>query len=483
MFNAILAYFLALLIQCLMVRYDKHFWVDRHTDTEKGDQQNARKVHAKSFCEGSPIGSSIGIDSSGESSEGDEPTPQPSTAPNSPEPTTSLRSQLLSFTLQHPLLLLTWLLTLTVGLPLRYATQADVPLSTFLLFAIWLTTLTIQSTIKTTTYPLPRRLRTLLTGLSNSVLWTALAMTAYVFADATLSNRPLPTMLATLQTNTPLSTLLVRTATSSPPTTPNNPTPLSSNTSGRNNPPTTAGDLALTLLNSSLVTWGLTLASHRSTLLSRAGLTTCTVSSLLALFNLLCGPAFAHAALGVGPGARAVAFAARSVTIALAGPVMNALGGDGGLNAAMVVGSGIVWQMGMGLGVGGWVEGRVLEGGWWGLRTRLKGEEGGTGTGGNGGGGGDTGVGARTETTRVGGEHNAEMAVVAVRQRANDPRTVAAGVTVGVNAAAMGTAYLYEGQSEAAPHAALSMVALGIMTVVFSSIPPLARWVMRSVGA
>jgi putative effector of murein hydrolase len=47
----------------------------------------------------------------------------------------------------------------------------------------------------------------------------------------------------------------------------------------------------------------------------------------------------------------------------------------------------------------------------------------------------------------------------------------------------MGTAYLYEAQSVAAPHAALSMVALGIMTVVFSSIPPLARWVMGSVGA
>jgi putative effector of murein hydrolase len=60
---------------------------------------------------------------------------------------------------------------------------------------------------------------------------------------------------------------------------------------------------------------------------------------------------------------------------------------------------------------------------------------------------------------------------------------VAAGVTVGVNAAAMGTAYLYEAQSEAAPHAALSMIALGVMTVVFSSVPPLARWVVAGVAA
>ncbi len=68
------------------------------------------------------------------------------------------------------------------------------------------------------------------------------------------------------------------------------------------------------------------------------------------------------------------------------------------------------------------------------------------------------------------------------RRGPNHPLTVAAGVMVGVNAAAMGTAYLYEAQSEAAPHAALSMIALGVMTVVFSSIGPLAKWVVASVG-
>jgi putative effector of murein hydrolase len=74
------------------------------------------------------------------------------------------------------------------------------------------------------------------------------------------------------------------------------------------------------------------------------------------------------------------------------------------------------------------------------------------------------------------------MAAVSARRTTNDPRVVAAGVTVGVNAAAMGTAYLYEAHSEAAPHAALSMIALGIMTVVFSSIPPLAAWVVGRVA-
>ncbi len=41
--------------------------------------------------------------------------------------------------------------------------------------------------------------------------------------------------------------------------------------------------------------------------------------------------------------------------------------------------------------------------------------------------------------------------------------------------AAMGTAYLYEDGSRAAPYAALSMTMFGVMTVVFTSIRPLGH--------
>ncbi|KAK4155766.1 hypothetical protein C8A00DRAFT_13240 [Chaetomidium leptoderma] len=407
MFNTIFAYFLAFPIQCLMIRYDKHFWVDRHTDTEKG---------------------------------GENKPPARLRKPDNHDPQPSLRA----WALRHPILLLSWLLTLTLGLPLRYCSQYDVPLATFLLSSIWLTTLAIQTTIKTTPHPLHPWVRTLLAGLSNAVLWTSLAMTAYVFTDAAISHRPLPTMLATLQTHTPLSTLLLLHHTT---TTTDSAAPA---------PTMAAGDLAITLLNSGLVAWGFKLYEYRTQLVSRAGLTVCSVSAALALGNVACGPLLASsAALGVAPRSAALAFAARSVTIALANPVMVVLGGDAGLNAAMVVGSGIVYQMGMGFGVGRWLEGRVF----------------------------DTGTRAQTQTQpREGHGHSAEMAAVTAQQRANDPRVVAAGVTVGVNAAAMGTAYLYEAQSDAAPHAALSMIALGTMTVVFSSIPPLARWVVESVS-
>ncbi len=330
----------------------------------------------------------------------------------------------------------------------------------------------MQSSIQSSP-SLPPPLRTLLSGLSNAVLWTALATIAYAFADASLSARPLPAVLDTLQTRTPLSSLLFHSATaSSEPTT------------------ITAGDLATTLLSSGLVAWGLKLYAHRAHLFSRAGLAVSTVSSALALGNVVCGPLIVGRLLGVGstqqPGgaATALAFAARSVTIALAGPVMGRLGGDAGLNAAMVVGSGIGFQMAMGLGMGRWAERWVVRGmGRVGGGRRIEREV----EGGEGGGDGDTETEGETrertrERTRTGTRDDVAAVRTASLRGVNDPRTVAAGITVGINAAAMGTAYLYEVQSEAAPHAALSMIALGVMTVVFSSIPPLARWVVASVA-
>ncbi|KAK4238989.1 hypothetical protein C8A03DRAFT_43357 [Achaetomium macrosporum] len=389
LFNTVLAYFLAFPVQCLLVRCDKQFSFDRDTDIENGDARRTTKLSKRT---------------------------SPWIYPR-------------HWALRNPALLLCWLFTLILGVPLRYSAQSDVVLSTFLLFSVWLTTLSIQTSIKHNPH-LASCLRTLLSGLFNAVLWTSLAMIAYVFTDSAISNRPLPAMLDTLQTHTSLSTLIVRAASAPPP-----PTPDTSASTDSNTPiPTVtmtlaAGDIAISILNSGLVAWGLKLYEYRLQLLSRGGLTVCTVSAVLALADTVCGPLFARHVLGVAPASRALAFAARSVTIALANPVMAMLGGDAGLNAAMVVGSGIVYQMGLGFGVGRWLEGKLGEG-----------------------------------------------------AAANDPRVVAAGVTVGINAAAMGTAYLYETQNEAAPHAALSMIALGTMTVVFSSITPLARWIMGSMS-
>ena len=331
--NTIFAYFFAFTIQCLMVRYAKAFWESgRQADAEKGREQQTPRLHnpANPLCKGSPTGSSLTmrLDCSTESSEADETTPQHATDLQSR--TSPLQDALRTWALDNPVLLLSWFLTLSIGLPLRYCNRNDVFLATFLIFSTWLTTLAIQAAITRTNHLSPH-LRTTLSGLLNPVLCTSLAMIGYVFIDADLSHRPLSVMLDTLQTHTPLSSLLVRPANINTTTTTVPQAPFEVKRMA-------AGDIATTLLNSGLVAWGLKLYAHRAHLFSRGGLTVMAVSSCLALANLTGGPLLARAALGATSHLPvALAFAARSVTIALADPVMGILGGDGGLNAAMVV--------------------------------------------------------------------------------------------------------------------------------------------------
>ncbi|PSR81086.1 hypothetical protein BD289DRAFT_507740 [Coniella lustricola] len=60
--------------------------------------------------------------------------------------------------------------------------------------------------------------------------------------------------------------------------------------------------------------------------------------------------------------------------------------------------------------------------------------------------------------------------------------TVAAGVTIGVNAAAMGTVHLYEQNSPAAAYSALTMTMFGVLTVLFTVHSPMIEWLVGMVG-
>ncbi|KAK4444345.1 hypothetical protein QBC34DRAFT_385335 [Podospora aff. communis PSN243] len=453
-FNTILSYAFALPLQSLMSR-----WTYRSEETDmadehhaKGESEEKKQPSPKNLEEGranltvptSHLSTSTMVfplasrSSTPAEKMLDDHTPAEETLP------ISLRTATYHFLLRNPMLILSWLLLLVIGLPLRYATQHDTFLATSLLFAVWFTTLAIQCGVKTTSSLSPT-ICTLLSGLFNPVLWTSLAMIAYIFVDCAISHRSLAAMLDTLQTHNTLSELILRKATGRP-------LPTSSSDA------MAAGDIALSILNAGLVSWGLKLYEYRRQLLSRAGLTVFSVSSLLALGNVALGPLFAHA-LGLGPASRDLAFAARSVTLALGSPVMSTLGGDAGLNATMVVVSGIIFQMGLGFGAGAWLEGKVnaVVGRWRGA----KGED------------------AEAQPQ----QQQPEASCCTTTPNTDDPTTVAAGVTIGINAAAMGTAYLYEVNSDAAPYSALSMMALGIMTVVFSSIPPLAVWVVGQVSS
>jgi len=452
--NSCSAYFLALPIQSLVVRWDSRVWDCGASDGDAAESRQSKifRLSAANSCDSDFIDSSL---RDGQSTPVDETTEQSQTCIPPSSSTTTRWSALCTWALHNPLLLLFWLLTITVGLPLRYAAGHDTTLSICIMFSSWLTSLAVQGAIKTH-QTLRSWLRTLLFGISNAVLWTSLAMVIYVFTDAAVSDRPVHDMLSALQTGTPVSEILAHLDTA----------PL---------PPTlAAGDLALSILNAGLVAWGLKLYEYRRQLLSRAGLTVFLVSSLLALMNVAVGPLFAHT-VGLRPASRDIAFAARSVTIALANPVMVILKGDEGLNAAMVVVSGILYQMGLGFGVGAWLEKRLS---WkFGGKQQITNTPPPTSN--------HTTATSRRDIEAQAPEISTDSRLPnnAIHPRnVHDPRTVAAGVTIGINSAAMGTAYLYETKSDAAPYSALSMIALGIMTVGISAIKPLVGWVVESVA-
>ena len=426
---------------------------------------------------------SFGVSCSGEESGCD--TTRPPTSLEKTQPTTAVQQEAQTSAFRawlgrNPMLLLFWFLTFTVGIPLRYAVHHDASLAAFLLFATWFTMLEIQAAVKRSEGLAPW-VRTILTGSLNAVLWTSFVMMSYIYIDAAISDRALGNMLDTLQTKTTLSHLLLHSV--------NGGVDAEGN---KLNLSMAAGDIAQSILNAGLVAWGLKLYEYRRQLLSRAGLTVLIVSSILAIGNVALGPLFTHA-IGLGPASRNIAFTARSVTIAMGAPVMTTMGGDASLNATMVVISGIVYQMGLGFGLGSWLEKTIFS-------CFVKKEQQPTANNTE-----DKPKGAmtepkasQTELLTVPGLRPLTFDVEAQRTPAttartttttpakeegmNDPHTVAAGLTIGINSAAMGTAYLYEVGSEAAPYSALSMMALGVMTVGFASIRPLAEWVVASVG-
>ncbi|KAK3495356.1 uncharacterized protein B0T23DRAFT_404085 [Neurospora hispaniola] len=484
--NAVTTYLLALPIHSLMVRWKRSCTLPRESDNMEvieGRRERWSWMSSKLIFEPNSMASSFnfGVSCSGEESacEGTRP---PTSLENTPPtvvhetPRTGFRGWLS----RNPVLVLCWFLTFTVGIPLRYAVHRDAPLATFLLFATWFTMLEVQRAVKSAQGLAPW-IRITLTGSLNAVLWTSFVMMSYIYVDAAISDRALGKMLDTLQTKTTLSHLLLHSV--------NGGVDAEGN---KLNVSMAAGDIAQSILNAGLVAWGLKLYEYRRQLLSRAGLTVLIVSSILAIGNVALGPLFTRA-IGLGPASRNIAYTARSVTIAMGTPVMITMGGDASLNATMVVISGIIFQMGLGFGLGSWLERTIFS-------CFVKQQE-------------------ATENTspeqseeKPEGEaktepkaSQAELLTVPVRrsfdleaQQApttaptitppaqgegmNDPHTVAAGLTIGINSAAMGTAYLYEVGSEAAPYSALAMMALGVMTVAFASIKPLAEWVVASVG-
>jgi putative effector of murein hydrolase len=260
-------------------------------------------------------------------------------------------------------------------------------------------------------------------------------MTAYTRGKAgAYGPDSLPRVLSIFSSGTPLYALWTSIAT-------NTPLP------GNHSPWFGAGDAALSILECGILIWGFKLYECQRQLFSVAGLLTILVATAAAAGNVFLS-VLAGKTLGLD-GPEALAFAARSTTLALAKPAMTALGGNPGVNAALVVSNGILGQLCYPF---------VLD------KLGVKRED------------DDTSSREGLPTSESKSSFRSLKSLLNTTQQqlasGDDPITIAAGITVGINGAAMGVSYLYETKSRAAPYAALAMTVSGVMTVVFTTVEP-----------
>lgn len=323
-----------------------------------------------------------------------------------------------------------------IGLPVAALAGDYRALDGFVLWFLWMATVRSQRGFKKVQFSkLNPDVTAVLATLFNPVLMTTLLATGYTRIRAALYHGDLTRVLSEFSRGTPLYAIWTSSVTGTD--LPNNPDHYFG-----------AGDLALSILECGILIWGFKLYECRRQLFSVAGLLTVLVSVAAAAANVfLC--VFTGHAMGLDE-PEALAFAARSTTLALAKPAIEAVGGDLTVNAALVVTNGIIGQL---------VYPFVLSK----MKVATDAEP-------------ETADTAATQNTEEGDNPQqltpADEDQVEEAKRYDTPATIAAGIAIGINGAAMGVAYLYETKSRAAPFAALAMTVFGVMTVVFTTVEP-----------
>lgn len=315
----------------------------------------------------------------------------------------------------YPLVMAVFFLV-AVGIPVSRTTGDDRILDGCMLWFTWIGSTRLQRNFGQSQIlaNLPA-VKTTTTTLLNPVLLTTLGMTAYTRAKAAAMQTPVRPVLAMFSSGTSLSDLWTSKTTSW-------------TLRGGQRDWFGAGDAALSILECGIVVWGFKLYECRQQIWSRAGAAVVLISVAIAALNVFVSVLLGSAVGLDGP--EALAFAARSTTLALARPAIEALAGNQVVNAALVVSNGILGQLMYPFLLG---------------RLRIEGRE----------------------------ENEEEEAVK------DDALTIGAGAAIGINGAAMGVAYLYERKSRAAPYAALSMTVVGVMTVVFTAVEPFTGTLTR----
>ncbi|KAI0429656.1 hypothetical protein F5Y09DRAFT_342435 [Xylaria sp. FL1042] len=334
-----------------------------------------------------------------------------------------------------------WLFLLTaVGLPIYFATGYMMPFEVFSFALFWVLTIQFQRSLRDSQILSRfRRTRTFVLIFCNPLLLTWALATAYMWAKALCTGRDIGVVVGDFRHYSSLSKCIIHLMED-----PRVPAHLG------------AGDLAGILLDAGVACMGFKMYEYRSELWASLGTVsfTCTALSVVNVFiNVL----IAH---GLGLQAPdAIAFAGRSATLALGIPAIENLGGSATLGSTVAIFSGILFQMG-----GDWlfsvlhIHDQVSRDG---SARPLKAPTPTPTT---------TKHTSSCETTPVGSteKQNGKDGCAAIH---DESTMVAAGVTVGINAAAMGTAWLIERDSRAVAYSALSMIVFGATTVALTAIP------------
>ncbi|KAI1127785.1 hypothetical protein F5Y10DRAFT_188817 [Nemania abortiva] len=335
-----------------------------------------------------------------------------------------------------------WLsLLAVVGLPVYLATDYVMPFEVFSFTLFWILSIQFQRSLRASyTLLRLRRLRPFVIIFANPLLSTWALATTYMWAKTLYTGKNIDAIIGEFRHYNSLSESIIHIMKDH-----DIPAHLG------------AGDLAGILLDAGVACMGFKMYEYRSELWASFGTVSFTCAALAAI-NV-----FLNVIVGHGFGLQtneAIAFAGRSATLALGIPAIENLGGSTTLTSTVAIFNGILFQM-----AGDWllssmrINDRVSRDD---PRQRARSPVSGrnpalfsaTGSVGN----------AETKSANGGRDRSGEESAV-----------VAAGITVGINAAAMGTAFLIERDSRATAYSALSMTMFGAATVALTALPGAAE--------
>ncbi|KAJ8131669.1 hypothetical protein O1611_g1956 [Lasiodiplodia mahajangana] len=335
-----------------------------------------------------------------------------------------------------------WLsLLIVVGLPVYLATNYVMPFEVFSFTLFWMLSIQFQRSLRASYTLLQfRRLRSFVIIFANPVLSTWALATAYMWAKTLYTGKDINSVIGEFRHYNSLSESIIHIMVDH-----DIPAHLG------------AGDLAGLLLDAGVASMGFKMYEYRAELWASFGTVSFTCVALAAInvfLNVLVGHGFGL------QGSEAIAFAGRSATLALGIPAIETLGGSTTLTSTVAIFSGILFQMaGDCLFSLMRINDRVsrddsIQPTKSPVSVSNQGLFNATGSFGD----------AEVKTAENGRDGTSEEGAI-----------IAAGITVGVNAAAMGTAYLIERNSKATAYSALSMIMFGAAIVALTALPGAAE--------